>query len=73
MVTELSQPTKVVVTDADDMADMFHGQLRVQQQSQMADNVDRFHYHGTNGEGVVVTGKSLEDEAFACQTRLAPC
>jgi len=53
---ELSQPKKVVVADADDMAGMlFHGLLRVEQHSQIADNVDRFHYHGNNGEGVVVT------------------
>jgi len=58
-MTELSQPTKVVVRSSrytDDIDDMlFHGQLGVQQHSQIADNVDRFNCYGTNGEGVVVT------------------
>jgi len=61
VATELSQPTKLVVSDTDDMADMlFHGQLRVQQHSKIADNVDRFHYHGANGEGVIITVKTTK-------------
>ena len=44
MAPKLSQPTKVVVSDADDADDvvdvLFHGQLRVEQHSQITDNVD---------------------------------
>jgi len=59
VATELSQPTKVA--DTDEMTDMlFYGQLGVLQHSQITDNVDRFHYHGANGEGVFVTGKTTK-------------
>ena len=41
MALELSQPTKVVVADVDDVVDvLFHGLLRVEQHSQNTDNVD---------------------------------
>jgi len=58
---ELSQLMKVVVADANDMADiLFYGQLRDQQHSQITDSVDRFHYHGADGEGVVVNSKTTK-------------
>jgi len=48
----------VSADEGDDIDDvLFHGELRVQQHSQIADNVNRFHYNGTNAERVVVTGK----------------
>jgi len=52
---------KVVVVDADAMADvLFYGQFRVKQHSQITDNVDWFHNYGTDGERVVVTGKTTK-------------
>ena len=55
MEPKLSQSTKVVVSDADDVVDvLFHGQLRVEQHSQITDNVDWIHNYGADGEGAVV-------------------
>ena len=40
-MAELSQPTKVVVADADNVVNvLFNGQLRVEQHFQITDNVD---------------------------------